>query len=253
MGWETALAVGSNIVGSLIGGRSARSAARRQEAAAREANRLLGQAQEANYADLSPYRDIGTGATGRLAMLLGVGGSAEDPRYGELTRRFSMADYEEDPGLAFRREQGEQAINRNALARGRFNSGSALKELQRYNSGLASQEFGNAFERWRAQSADIAGRLGGASGIGQRAVESGNADRSNLRGQMAGNLVGIGNAQAAARIASGNALVSGLNNMNNWMSGQNALTGVDMRTPGYFPTSRPNWGMFNPNLGSGRE
>jgi hypothetical protein len=221
MGWGTALSIGSNILGGLLGGRSARSAARRQEAAAREANRLLGETQEANYADLSPYRDIGSGATGRLASLLGVGGSAEDPRYGELTRRFSMADYEEDPGLAFRREQGEQAINRNALARGRFNSGSALKELQRYNSGLASQEFGNAFERWRAQSSDIAGRLGGASGIGQRAVESGNADRAALRGQIAGNLIGIGNAQGAARIASGNALLQGLQGATDW--GMNAL------------------------------
>ena len=242
MGWETALSIGSNIVGGLIGGRSARSAARRQEAAAREANRLLGQTQEANYADLSPYRDIGAGATGRLAALLGVGGSAEDPRYGELTRRFSAADYEADPGLAFRREQGEQAINRNALARGRFNSGSALKELQRYNSGLASQEFGSAFDRWRAQSGDIAQRLGGASGMGQRAVESGNADRAALRGQIAGNLIGIGNAQGAARIASGNALMGSLNNMSNFMGGQNALR-----------TTRPDWGTFNPNLGSGRE
>lgn len=221
MGWETALSIGSNIVGSLIGGSAARSAARRQEAAAREANRLLGQTQEANYADLAPYRDIGAGATGRLAMLLGVGGNADDPRYGELTRRFQQSDFQEDPGFAFRREQGEQAINRNALAAGRYNSGAALRELQRYNSGLASQEFGNAFERWRAQSNDIAGRLGGASGIGQRAVESGNADRSNLRSRMAGNLIGIGNAQAGARIASGNALMQGLQGATDW--GMNAL------------------------------
>jgi hypothetical protein len=70
MGWETALSVGSNIVGSLIGGRSARSAARRQEAAAREANRLLGQTQEANYADLSPYRDIGLPADSQCCWAL---------------------------------------------------------------------------------------------------------------------------------------------------------------------------------------
>jgi hypothetical protein len=247
MWWIPAAQAAISVAGSLMGGRAARSAARRQEAAAREANRLLGQTQEANYADLSPYRDIGAGATGRLAALLGVGGSAEDPRYGELTRRFSMADYEEDPGLAFRREQGEQAINRNALARGRFNSGAALRELQRYNSGLASQEFGNAFERWRAQSADIAGRLGGASGIGQRAVESGNADRTNIRGQMAGNLIGIGNAQAGARIASTNALNSGLQSISNSLGSFGGGGGNAWGAPA------PNWGTFNPNLGSGRE
>jgi hypothetical protein len=235
MGWRTAIGIGANLLGGITGAIGAGGAARRQEQRAREANDLLRSTQQANYGDLSPYRDLGAGATGRMAALLGVGGDRNDPRFGELTRRFSMADYEEDPGMQFRRDQGEQSINRNALARGRFNSGSALKELQTFNSGLASQEFGNAFDRWRAESGDIYGRLGDASGRGQRAVESGNADRSNLNSLIAGNTIGIGNAQGASRIAQGNALARGLEGAADWWSGSNVLgnnmdgTGIDRR------------------------
>ena len=239
MGWGTAIGIGANLLGGVVGAIGAGSAARRQERQAREANRLLTQTQQANYGDLAPYRDLGAGATGRMASLLGVGGDRNDPRFGELTRRFSAADFEEDPGFQFRRDQGEQSINRNALARGRYNSGSVLKELQGYNSGLASQEFGNAFDRWRAESGDFFNRLSGASNIGQNAVNSGNADRSNLNSQIAGNTVGIGNAQAASRIAQGNALASGLQGAADWQSGQNALAMYgpqrQRRVSGYSP------------------
>lgn len=218
MGWLAAANIGANIVGSLLGGRGARSAARRQQQAANEANRLLAGADQENYADLSPYRDMGAGATRQLTERLGPNG--------DLARRFTMADYQEDPGYQFRLNQGEQSINRNALARGRYNSGSVLKELQGYNSNLASQEFGNAFNRWRAESGDIFGRLADASGRGQRAVESGNASRASLRGQMAQNIIGAGNAQAAGRIAGANALTGGLNNIADWATGQNALNRI---------------------------
>jgi hypothetical protein len=225
MGWSAIANIGGSILGGLGGALGGRSAARRQQQAANEANRLLAGADQENYADLSLYRDLGTGATRQLAERLGSNG--------DLARRFTLADYQEDPGYQFRLNQGEQAINRNALARGRFNSGSVLKELQGYNSNLASQEFGNAFNRWRAESGDIYGRLADASGRGQRAVESGNASRASLRGQMAQNIIGAGNAQAAGRISGANALIGGLNNIADWTTGQNALRQI--RTPGYFP------------------
>lgn len=223
MGWAAIANVGGSILGGIMGNRAARRAAQAQERAAREANQRLEGAQRANYSDLRDYRDMGTGSTRRLSGLLGIGGNESDPRFGELTRRFTMADYEADPGYQFRLSEGENAINRNALARGRFNSGAVLKELQGYNSNLASQEYGNAFDRWRAQSGDIYDRLMGGVQVGQRAVESGNADRSNITGQIANNITGIGNAQAAGRIAGTNALIGGLSGAADWVSGQNAL------------------------------
>lgn len=57
-------------------------------------------------------------------------------------------DFQADPGYAFRQQQGEQAINRASAARGGFFSGRVGKELADFNSGLASQEYGNAYNRY---------------------------------------------------------------------------------------------------------
>lgn len=254
MGWESLGAnLGANVLGAIATGVGGRSAARQQERQGRAAVDLTDQAQKFNYADLAPYRNLGAGATDRMAVLLGVGGDRNDPRYGELTRRFQMSDYEQDPGYQFRLSEGENAINRNALAKGRYNSGSVLKELQGYNSNLASQEFGNAFDRWRAQNNDIYGRLGDASGRGQRAVEVGNADRTQATNRIGDIWMGIGNARGAASTSLANSFINGANNMANWTSGQNALR--NPRTPNYFPPGMsPDWGNgYGINLGSGRE
>ena len=105
--------------------------------------------------------------------------AAKDPAYGSLLNNFQMKDYtpavfqqagqykpntfqakdfemkdftakdfQVDPGYAFRQEEGERAIDRGAAAAGRFNSGRVLKDLTRFNSGLASQEYGNAYDRF---------------------------------------------------------------------------------------------------------
>jgi len=47
------------------------------------------------------------------------------------------------PGYQFALQQGTQAIDRSAAAKGMLNSGNVLQELQKYGSGLASQEYGN--------------------------------------------------------------------------------------------------------------
>lgn len=52
-----------------------------------------------------------------------------------------------DPGFAFRQQQGNQAIERAAAAAGSFGGGANLKDFARFNQNLASQEFGNAYNR----------------------------------------------------------------------------------------------------------
>ena len=62
--------------------------------------------------------------------------------------------FEADPGYAFRQKQGNEAVNAAAAARGGFFSGRAMKELDDFNSGLASQEYGNAYNRYLTGNAD---------------------------------------------------------------------------------------------------
>ena len=47
----------------------------------------------------------------------------------------------------FRFNQGQQALERSAAAKGMLNSGNTLAELARYGQGMASDEYGKEFER----------------------------------------------------------------------------------------------------------
>ena len=56
-------------------------------------------------------------------------------------------DYFDDAGYKFRLKEGQDAINNTAAARGNALSGPAAKAGMQYASDLASQEYGNAFNR----------------------------------------------------------------------------------------------------------
>lgn len=58
-----------------------------------------------------------------------------------------FSGFEASPGYNFRKEEGEKAIERGAAARGMSLSGAQMKDLGRFNQGLASTEYGNWFNR----------------------------------------------------------------------------------------------------------
>lgn len=96
---------------------------------------------------------------------------------------------EGDAGFQFRRQQGEQAVNRAAAARGGRGGGRALKELSRFNQGLASQEFGAAAQRASAIDAQrqaTAGRADLAALAAQRNQAGFARQGFGAQGQLAG-------------------------------------------------------------------
>lgn len=102
-------------------------------------------------------------------------------RAGAMLDQGLYKGFETDPGYQFRLKQGEEAINRRFAASGGRHGGAALKALTEFNSGLASQEFGN-FANRRAQE------FGAAS--------SSDAQGLQARGQLAG-MYGQGASQMA--------------------------------------------------------
>lgn len=70
-----------------------------------------------------------------------------------------------------------------------------------YNQGLASQEYGQAFDRYRAGQSDIYNRLAGISGTGQTQA----AQLTGLGQQYAGTVGEIGTSLANAQAAAGQA------------------------------------------------
>ena len=131
----------------------------------------------------------------------GTGGN----EFGSLMRDFSMADFEQDPGYEFRRTEGLKGVEGGAAARGGLLSGGALKAIQKYGQDLASQEYGNAFNRFTGQQTNKYNRLAGVVNTGQGATNQVTNAAGNLGSQMGSNIIGAGNAQAAGIVGGANA------------------------------------------------
>ena len=126
-------------------------------------------------------------------------------------------DIASDPGYQFRLQQGQQALERSAAAKGGLLSGGTMKDLTAYSQGMASQEFQNAysryqdaFNRFQADRTSRFNRLASLSGVGQNANTALAQAGQNYGNQVATNNANIGNAQAGAAIAGGNAWNSAL-------------------------------------------
>jgi len=120
--------------------------------------------------------------------------------------------FQESPGFQFRQEQGEQAINRANAARGRFFSGAAIENLAEFNSGLASSEFNNFFNRLNAL------RTGG-SAAATSATAAGSASSGNIANLIqtgganrASGIVGAANARNQGLAGVAGAVTGGINN-----------------------------------------
>lgn len=136
--------------------------------------------------------------------------ATNDPAYGSLTRGFTMADYQADPGYQFRLDQGQQALERSAAARGGLLSGGALKDTTAYAQGMASQEYGNAYNRFNNDQSTIWNRLSGLAGVGQQANNTIAQVGQNTATQIGQNTIGAGNAIAAGGVGAANAISGGI-------------------------------------------
>ena len=184
----------------------------------------------------------------------GEAGPVFDP--GTLMDNFTLADFESDPGYAFRFSEGQKALDKSMAARGLGISGANIKGAVKYGQDMGSQEYGNAFNRFQANRANqsseyntafnrdqiqrnaLLNPLQSLMGSGQSATNQVN----NASGQYTTNannamanygtnatnaLVGGANARASGYTGMANALGSAVNqgiNYNN-MTNNNALYG----------------------------
>lgn len=130
-----------------------------------------------------------------------------------------------DPGYQFSFDQGQQAIDRSAAARGILNSGATAKALDRFGTGLADQEYGNYFAR-----------LQSLANLGQTATNSSNS-AAQTYANNAGNLaLNAGDARASGYINSANAFTNGFNGsmgaINNGLYNYFAINGMGQRGGG---------------------
>lgn len=198
----------------------------------------------------------GTAATpgGGTTATTNQGGSAQVPRidgggapggaatpggdFGSLAQGFneqfqSPTDVTEqnDPGYKFRLQQGQEALQNSAAARGGLLSGGTAKALSDYNQNAASAEYGNVYNRaynnfttkynqFKQNQNDLFNRYATLSGIGQTSAgqlsNAGLNFANNASGilQNSANQIGQQGNNAAAANASG------------YVGGANAITGA---------------------------
>lgn len=159
---------------------------------------------------------------------------------------FTMADYQADPGYQFRLSEGQRGIQNGAAARGMQLSGATLKALNRYNSDLASQEYGAAYARDAANKERKFNMLSGVAGTGQTATNTTAALGANNAANIASLMTDRGNALAAGQVGASNAWSGGISDaFNNYQQSQllNRL----------FPTTSPSssGGFTNPTAFGG--
>jgi hypothetical protein len=154
--------------------------------------------------------------------------------YGSLMKDFSMQDFHNDPGYAFRKQQGEMGLDRAAAASGRVGSGRYMKDAMQFNQGLADQSYGDAYNRFQTNRANKMNALQSLGGVGQTSANTltdgarnwGNQNQagwqnfSNNAGQaqqnygsmLNENTLSAGNARASGYIGQGNAIAGGIGN-----------------------------------------
>lgn len=201
---------GAVVVSSAIGANAAGSAADTQAAAANRAADLQYKQWQESVALQEPWRKAGEQALNKLIPLTDY-------------TKFGMAQFQQDPGYAFRMSEGLKALDRQAAARGGLISGGALKAAQRYGQDYGSQEYQNAFNRYQTERAAQLQPLQSLAGVGQTT-----AQQLGQAGQTMASNVGEAQAAAAQARASGyvgqaNALTGGLNTYLNYQQGQNML------------------------------
>jgi hypothetical protein len=184
MDWTSLAGQGLNALSGLYGASQAGKASDAQLQAAREAMAL----QE-------PFRQGGMKGLNRLLDLYGLSGNTGAQGYGSAMKKFGMEDFNADPGYQFRQSEGEKGMARAAAANGGLGSGRYLKDAMRFNQGLATEEYGRAYDRYGTDIARQINPLQALAGQGQSAANTIGEYRTQA-----------GNAQAAGAVGKANAI-----------------------------------------------
>jgi hypothetical protein len=276
-----AISAGTSLLGGLLGKSAAQQAAEQQQAAAAKASALTGaagqQAQNAltgqlanENANAQPYLQAGAQATNQLSNALAPGGSLTQ-QFGQFSAP-TAAQAAAMPGYQFQLQQGTNALQNSAAARGGLLSTGTAKALDQYSQGLASTDYGNLFNQalqgyqtnfntFNTQQNEAYQRLAGLSGQGAASAaglnnvqqQGTNALASSLMGtaqQQGQDIMGGANAGAAGTVGGTNALVGGLSGAANSIGGALGLSSILGAQNAGGPTSG-TFGAGNPYAGGG--
>lgn len=185
---------GATLGAGLIGASASRTASNQQADAAQNALNAQENMFQQTQANFAPYLNVGQGATYTLGSLYGIG------QNGSTGNTPDFSGFTNSPDYAFAQSQGNLGLQRYENANGLALSGGALKDVAQFNQGLATQQFGNYYNR-----------LLSLSQLGAGAASSSAGSAANFSGQIGNSTQAIGQAQAAGTVGSANAITGGVN------------------------------------------
>ena len=204
-GWVAGAVVVGSVAGGMIAGGAAEDAAETQAASADRAAALQNEQFKQTRADQLPFLEAGYKGQNKLLDLLGLSGNTGAAGYGSAAKNFSMSDFEQDPGYAFRMSEGLKALDRTAASRGGMLSGAALRGATRYGQDMASQEYQNAYNRYQTNRAGILNPLQSLAGQGQTTANTLGTAGQNYATNAGNAYMNAGNARASGYVGSANA------------------------------------------------
>jgi hypothetical protein len=208
MPWiSAAIAVGGSLVGGAMQGRAAERAADTTAQATREATALQRQQYEEGVQRQQPFYEAGVNALPGYLQGIQPGG--------ELVRGFTAEDFQkyQDPGYGFRLKEGINALDRSAAARGSLRGGNQMRGITEFGQNLASQEYGNAYNRYIGEQATRRNALAGLVGQGQTTANTINASGAAMGTNVGNAMIGQGYNQANASMYGANAQARAFQNI----------------------------------------
>ena len=247
------LGAGASLIGGAMASSAASKAAKTQARSADKATELQKQMYEEGVERQKPFYEAGITAQNRLMDLLGLSDRTTAEGYGSGVRPFGMSDFQADPGYAFRMKEGLKSLDQQAAARGGLISGNALRAAQQYGQDLGSQEYQNAYNRYRTNRSDVLTPLQSILGQGQTTASELGRTGANYATNAGSNMMAAGAARASGYTGSADAwnralggaagtVVSGLNANQMYGSGYNPYNNYGSLAGGgsvAMPTARP--------------
>lgn len=202
MTWVAVAIGGSALVGA---GASLYGANKQAGAGGNAANQqmaMFGQTQKNEY----PWLHRGTQASDQLYADMQNG----------LGQPFTLDKFQQSPSYQWQLQQGQQAIDKGANARGNYYAPQTLQDLSKYSQGLAGTDFNNAFNQYEQGQLQQFNMLNAVSGAGQNAA-------AGLGGLGQNAVTNAGNFQTSGAAAGAGGI----------MGAANSLTGGGLGLAGY--------------------
>lgn len=221
--------VGGAVIGGIMQGNAAQSAADTQANASNNATAAQQQMFNTITQNQQPFMQAGTTA---LNTLNGQLSSLNTPINNTNWQQYMS------PGYQFQLDQGKQALMNSQAAGNGSLTGAAMKALIGYNQGMANTAYNDAFNQYQTQNQNIYNRLAGLAQLGQNAAANTGMAGAGMASGIANTITGAGNAAAAGQIGQANAYAGMANNIGGYTM-MNQLMG-----------SGSGSSAFNPAVGS---